>query len=211
MLAASPQYKTFHELCGLRRVKAGASALNQQAAWGYALLFLAMHSLFSTPSFDRWTRMTKGCSLFRNLGVGAPRLAEPSDDERPSKKRKTYACTEGVLRTFVALLDKYNMINDSPRHRVSLSSFGCCCWLHLDLTWSAAVDQIKQVMIDLAAYINETEDKNYQLKGDVAAVKARVGKALTVLLGVTDIKSFGEAVDVSEIADFYDTAPAQQE
>ena len=154
--------------------------------------------------------MTKGCSLFRNLGVGAPRLAEPSDDEPPSKKRKTYACPDGVLRTFVALLDKYNMINDSPHNKVSLSSFDCCRSLHLDLTWSAAVDQIKQVMLDLAAYINETEDKNYQLKGDVAAVKNRVGKALTVLLGVTDIKSFGEAVDVSELADFY-TAPAQQE
>ena len=65
-------------------------------------------------------------------------------------------------------------------------------------------------MLDLAAYINETEDKKYQLKGDVAAVKARVGKALTVLLGVTDIQSFGGAFDVSKIADFYDT-PAQQE
>ena len=76
--------------------------------------------------------MTKGCSLFRNLGVAAPRLVEPSGDERPSKKRKTYACTDGVLRTFVALLDKYNMINDSPRHKVSLSSLDCCSWLHLD-------------------------------------------------------------------------------
>ena len=125
MIKASPHYKSYRELCGLRRVKAGANVAANEA-WRCATNGIVL-GIDRTSSFGILAVLLSCFGMkdvhysFRELGVAAPAMVPPAGGGQGSKRKVEPVCTDDMRHAFIASLDKRNLLPKLSKDDVSPS------------------------------------------------------------------------------------------